>query len=55
MTIRIALLGALLALPAAAGSETPPAGPPWRRELLKAREEALAGRKPLFLYFTKTY
>lgn len=49
----LTLLG--LAAVAAAGSETPPPGPPWQRDLVKARTEALEKGKPLFLYFTKTY
>lgn len=38
-----------------AGSETPPEGPPWQRDLLAAQAQALQEGKPLFLYFTKTY
>ena len=53
--MRVALLAALLAGTAAAGSETPPAGPPWQRDLHEARRQALREGKPLFLYFTKTY
>jgi hypothetical protein len=36
-------------------SETPPPGPPWKRDFYKAQREALQSGKPLFLYFTKTY
>jgi len=53
--MRVALLAALLVGTASAGSETPPAGPPWQRDLHEARRQALADGKPLFLYFTKTY
>ena len=38
-----------------AGSETPPEGPPWKRDFVAAHKEALESGKPLFLYFTKTY
>ncbi len=47
------LLG--LAAPAYAGSDTPPKGPTWERDLLVAQQKALAQGKPIFLYFTKTY
>jgi hypothetical protein len=53
--MRAVFLTVLLAGAAAAGSETPPPGPPWQRDLTKAREQALREGKPLFLYFTKTY
>ncbi len=53
--MRLALFAALLVGTASAGSETPPAGPPWQRDLQEARQQALAEGKPLFLYFTKTY
>jgi len=50
------LLAALLLSPFAfAGSETPPQGPPWKRDLLEAHKEALETGTPLFVYFTKTY
>ncbi len=49
----VLLLGA--ATTAFAGSETPPEGPPWQRDLLSAQKEALESGKPIFLYFTKTY
>ena len=45
----------LLAAVAAAGSETPPEGPPWERDLLVAQKRALKEGKPIFVYFTKTY
>ncbi len=45
----------LLASAALAGSDTPPEGPPWKRDLLEAHKEALESGKPIFLYFTKTY
>lgn len=38
-----------------AGSETPPKGPPWQRDLVAAQKQALREGKPLFVYFTKTY
>jgi hypothetical protein len=46
---------ALCAAMAQAGSELPPKGPPWQRELLAAQREALQNGRPIFLYFTKTY
>lgn len=52
---RLALATLLLAGGALAGSETPPAGPPWQSDFAAARRQALAEGKPLFLYFTKTY
>ena len=52
--MRLLTLLGLLAV-AHAGSETPPPGPPWQRDLAKARAEALTRGKPIFLYFTKTY
>jgi hypothetical protein len=45
----------LLAAVAVAGSETPPPGPPWERDLLAAQAKALDRGVPLFVYFTKTY
>jgi hypothetical protein len=50
----LALSLALCAL-AFAGSETPPEGPPFKRDFAKAREEAIRDGKPLFVYLTKTY
>lgn len=38
-----------------AGSETPPEGPPWKREFGAALAEAARDGKPIFVYFTKTY
>ena len=40
---------------ALAGSETPPEGPPWERDIVAAHEKALKQGVPLFVYFTKTY
>ena len=40
---------------AAAGSDTPPVGPPWKSDILTAQKEALERWKPVFFYFTKTY
>ena len=45
----------MLAGAAFAGSETPPGGPPWHRDILEAQEQALKEGKPVFFYFTKTY
>ena len=50
-----ALLLSFAAPSAIAGSETPPKGPPWERDLVKAHEHALQKNLPIFLYFTKTY
>jgi hypothetical protein len=47
------LLG--LASWAFAGSDTPPEGPSWERNLLEAQTKALERGVPLFVYFTKTY
>ena len=55
MRVARSCLGLLLAATAHAGSDTPPAGPPWQRDLLEAQKQALQEGKPLFLYFTKTY
>ena len=56
---RCLLVGVLLvvtiAVPLWAGSETPPKGPPWERDLLVAQKRALDEGKPIFVYFTKTY
>jgi len=38
-----------------ASSETPPAGPPWKREWKAAQAEAIAKGLPIFVYLTKTY
>jgi hypothetical protein len=38
-----------------AGSETPPAGPPWKREFNAAQTEAAQKGLPIFVYLTKTY
>ena len=48
-------LATLLATVALAGSETPPEGPPWKRDFAKAREEGIRQGKPIFVYLTKTY
>jgi len=39
---------------AIAGSETPPEGPPWTRELAAAQTQAIRERRPIFAYFTKS-
>ena len=56
-TLRIAVAAGLLAAGAAAwaGSETPPAGPPWKRDLVEAQREGLREGRPIFLYLTKTH
>ncbi len=46
---------ALCAAMAQAGSDAPPKGPPWLRDLLAAQKQALENGRPIFLYFTKTY
>ena len=43
------------ALPAHAGSETPPEGPPWVRTLVEAQKKAIAREVPIFVYLTKTH
>ncbi|MDF1702142.1 MAG: hypothetical protein P1V36_13385 [Planctomycetota bacterium] len=56
--MRIVTLAAIVLLwaPAAlAGSEVPPKGAPWQRDLAEAQREALRRDLPIFLYFTKTY
>lgn len=58
--IRHTMLGSLLlsvlsATAAFGDSETPPPGPPWKRDFYDAQREALRGGKPIFIYFTKTY
>ena len=45
----------LLAGVAMAGSETPPQGPPWLRDLAEAQELAEKTGRPIFVYLTKTY
>ncbi|MDJ0522808.1 MAG: hypothetical protein QNJ90_12135 [Planctomycetota bacterium] len=52
--LAVALL-ACFAGSAFAGSETPPEGPPWERDIVQAHGKALAKGVPLFVYFTKTY
>ena len=48
--------GALaLAVPAFAGSETPPEGPPWVRDLAVAQKKAIEKQVPIFVYLTKTH
>ena len=54
-TATAALVALTLGAVALAGSETPPEGPPWERDLLVAHEKALQQVVPLFVYFTKTY
>lgn len=52
-----AILVAMTLSPATstAGSETPPAGPPWTKDFGAALEAAAKDGRPVFLYFTKTY
>ncbi len=40
---------------ALAGSETPPEGPPWKRDFREALTEGLRDGKPIFVYLTKTH
>lgn len=54
-TLLTSALVLALAGTASAGSETPPEGPPWERNLLEAQVKALERGVPLFVYFTKTY
>ncbi len=44
-----------LLTPVWAGSDVPPEGPTWERDLVAAQGKALKAGVPLFLYFTKTY
>ena len=58
--LRRVLPGALLALGAFTavtfgGSETPPEGPPWVRDLAEAQKTAIEKGVPIFVYLTKTY
>lgn len=53
--VLIALLFVFAVPDAWAGSETPPKGPPWVRDLAEAQALALKKDLPIFLYFTKTY
>jgi hypothetical protein len=46
---------ALLSPLAAAGSETPPKGPPWIRDFAEAQSLAIREGRPIFVYLTKTY
>ena len=48
-------IGLLIAGAAAAGSETPPPGPPWIRDLGEAVSLAEKTGRPIFVYLTKTY
>lgn len=45
----------VLLAPAWAGSDVPPEGPVWERDLVTAHGKALKRGVPIFLYFTKTY
>ena len=53
--VGLAILLPLLARAALAGSETPPAGPPWLRDFAEAQTRALREGKPIFVYLTKTH
>lgn len=54
--VAFTIIAALAARPAFAGeSETPPVGPPWKRDFVEAQREALKDGKPIFIYLTKTY
>ena len=48
-------LAVVLAAAAFASSETPPEGPPWKRDLRAAQTEAVQKGLPIFVYLTKTY
>ena len=54
-TFLVVVIGLFLASPLRAGSETPPKGPPWVRDILTAQKLALEDGKPILFYFTKTY
>ena len=54
MTLKTWLIVLCLCSAVLAG-ETPPAGPPWMRDLAEAQADASAHRRPIFAYFTKTY
>ena len=53
--LALSLLAFGLATPALAGSDTPPEGPPWTRDLIAAQKTALARKVPIFVYLTKTH
>jgi len=56
LTFRPMILACLVApwlAAAALGTEPPPKGPPWVRELAVAQKNALAKSTPIFIYFTK--
>jgi hypothetical protein len=46
---------AWLLLGAAPPGDTPPPGPPWQLTYQAAKLDALRARRPVFVYFTKTY
>ena len=47
MRLTITLLLLFVAAPVFAGSETPPKGPPWKRDFVEAQREALLSEIPL--------
>ena len=49
------VLATLTAEPAHAGSETPPEGPPWVRDIVVAQRDAITRKVPVFVYLTKTH
>jgi hypothetical protein len=53
--MRRLMIPLLVAAPAFAGSDTPPPGPPWVRQLAAAQKDALARNVPIFVYLTKTH
>ena len=55
MTLRLGIVVLYLLASAALAGEKPPVGPPWVRELAEAQADALAHKRPIFAYFTKTY
>lgn len=53
--MRQSWIGFLIAGVAAAGSETPPKGPPWIRDFAEAVALAEKTGRPILVYLTKTY
>lgn len=59
VAVLVALVGVIAcwmgAEQARAGSETPPEGPPWVRDVVLAQKQALERKVPIFVYLTKTH
>lgn len=59
LALPFVLFGLAALLPAQANdahsSKLPPAGPPWMTDFAAARSQAIAAKKPIFVYSTKTY